>query len=154
MFLFDDLMEFPCPLFKINEKIPEKYTCDGTDINPPLEIKDIPQDTKSLALIVDDPDAPNGTFTHWVVYNISPKTKIKEDSTPGVQGLNDFHKKIYQGPCPPSGDHRYYFKLYALDDMLPLSEGESREKVISEMQDHIIESCNTMGRYSKKPYRR
>lgn len=147
-------MEISCPLFDINEEIPEKYTRDGEDVNPPLEIKDIPQNTKSLALIVDDPDAPSGTFTHWVVYNIPPKGRIEEDSKPGIQGVNDFHKNIYQGPCPPSGDHRYYFKLYALDDMLDLKEGVQREKVISEMQEHIIESCNTMGRYSKKAYRR
>jgi len=147
-------MEISCPLFDIGEKIPEKYTCDGKDVNPPLEIKDIPQNTKSLALIVDDPDAPSGTFTHWVVYNIPPKGRIEEDSKPGVQGVNDFHKNIYQGPCPPSGDHRYYFKLYALDDMLDIKGGEQREKVISEMQEHILESCNTMGQYSKKAYRR
>ena len=138
------------PSFKLNEEIPEKYTCDGKNINPPLEIEDIPEDTKSLAMIVDDPDAPNGTFTHWVVWNIPPTKRIEENSEPGIQGKNDFNIKNYKGPCPPSGDHRYYFKLYALDKKLSIQQGAEREKIISEIQDHVIESCNTMGRYSKK----
>lgn len=137
-------------MFELNKEIPKKYTCDGENINPPLEIKDIPDDTKSLVLIVDDPDAPNGTFTHWVVWNISPINKIKENSNPGKQGKNDFNIKDYKGPCPPSGEHRYYFKLYALDNELSIREASDREKIISELQDHVIESCNTMGRYKKK----
>ncbi len=116
-------MEVACPLFDVNERIPEKYTCDGTDINQPLGINGIAQNTRSLALIVDDPDVRNGTFTHWLVYNIPPKSKIKEDSKSGVQGLNDFHKNIYQDPCPQSVNHQYFFKVYALDDILPPSEG-------------------------------
>ena len=138
------------PAFKINEQIPLKYTCDGKNINPPLIIKNMPENTRSLALIVDDPDAPNGSFTHWLVWNIPPTNKIDENSNPGKQGMNDFHKQSYSGPCPPQGNHRYYFKLYALDDMLFLKEGEEREKVVSKIQNHIIESCNTMGRYQKK----
>ncbi len=100
-------------------------------------------------MIVDDPDAPGGTFTHWIVWNIPPTTKIEENSAPGKQGANDFDKTNYGGPCPPSGRHRYYFKLYALDTMLNLKDEASREELISEMQSHIKESCNTMGRFSK-----
>jgi hypothetical protein len=143
-------MQIKCPLFDINETIPEKYTCAGENVNPPLEINDIPDNTKSLVLIVDDPDAPGGTFTHWVVYNMDPIKKIEEDSIPGTQGLNDFKKADYRGPCPPNGEHQYFFKLYALDTKLSLDQGTEREKVISEMQDHIIDSCNTMGVYSKE----
>lgn len=138
------------PEFKVNEEIPKKYTCDGENVNPPLEISNIPDKTKSLALIVDDPDTPNGTFTHWIVWNIPPKEKIDEDTIPGEQGLSDFKKIDYHGPCPPSGEHRYYFKLYALDTILNLDKKISREELIPEMQNHIIDSCNTVGRYSKK----
>ncbi len=143
-------MQIHCPLFDINESIPKKYSCDGNNVNPPLKIQGLPEDTESLVLIVDDPDAPGGTFTHWVVYNIEPTDEIKEDTAPGIQGLNDFNVSNYKGPCPPDGEHRYFFKLYALDKELSLSKGADREKVISEMQNHIIESCNTMGRYRKK----
>jgi Raf kinase inhibitor-like YbhB/YbcL family protein len=136
--------------FKNNEDIPKRYTCEGKDVNPPLEVTKIPDKTKSLALIVDDPDASSGTWTHWMVWNIPPTLKIEENSVPGKQGINDFGKTDYRGPCPPSGKHRYYFKLYALDKMLVLKEGVTREKLISEMQGHIIESCNTMGFYSRK----
>jgi Raf kinase inhibitor-like YbhB/YbcL family protein len=140
--------------FENNEDIPKKYTCEGRDVNPPLEINNIPNKTKSLALIVDDPDGSSGAWTHWIVWNIPPTLKIEENSIPGKQGINDFGKTGYKGPCPPSGRHRYYFKLYALDKMLILEEGSNREKLISEMQGHIIESCNTMGRYSKNFKRR
>jgi len=111
------------PVFENNGFIPKKYTCDGVDINPQLLIANVPSETKSLALIVDDPDAPAGTWVHWVVWNISPQThEIKENSVPNGanQGLNDFRKRSYGGPCPPSGTHRYFFKLYALDTILTL----------------------------------
>jgi hypothetical protein len=134
----------------MNDSIPEMYTCDGKDVNPPLLIEDIPENTACLVLIVDDPDASMGTFTHWIIWNISPKNKINENTALGIEGVNDFGKVQYNGPCPPGGSHRYYFKLYALDDMLSLQKGEHREKLVAEMQDHIIESCNTMGRYKKK----
>lgn len=144
-------MKIHSSAFEINGKIPKKYTCDGENINPSLEIMDIPEKTKSLALIVDDPDAPSGTFTHWILWNISLTNKIEENSEPGIQGTNDFNIKEYKGPCPPTGDdHRYYFKLYALDKELSIEEGAEREKVIAELEDHVIESCNTMGRYKKE----
>lgn len=144
-------MKIHSSAFEINGKIPKKYTCDGENINPSLEIMDIPEKTKSLALIVDDPDAPSGTFTHWILWNIPPTNTIEENSEPGIQGTNDFNIKEYKGPCPPTGDdHRYYFKLYALDKELSIEEGAEREKVIAELEDHVIESCNTMGRYKKE----
>ena len=104
------------PAFKHNDSIPSKYTCDGADVNPPLVIENAPLSTKSLALIVDDPDAPVGTWVHWVVWNIGPTTsEIGENMVPSgaQQGINDFRKHNYGGPCPPSGTHRYFFKLYA-----------------------------------------
>ena len=104
------------PVFENNGFIPKKYTCDGADVNPQLLIANVPARTKSLSLIVDDPDAPAGTWVHWVVWNIDPQTlEIKEHSVPNGanQGLNDFSKHNYGGPCPPSGTHRYFFKLYS-----------------------------------------
>ena len=120
-------LELTSSAFKNNEMIPSKYTCQGEDINPELEIKNIPDGTKSLVLIVDDPDAPMGTWVHWVVFNI-PNTveKIKENSMPGVGGINNFGKLNYGGPCPPSGTHRYFFKLYALDTLLAHKENASK----------------------------
>ena len=116
-------MRLKSPDFEHNETIPSKFTCDGIDINPTLIIQDIPPDTRSLTLIVDDPDAPMGTWVHWVVFNIPVIAKIDEDSIPGTQGMNDFRKLDYGGPCPPSGTHRYFFKLYALDSKFALEEG-------------------------------
>ena len=94
-------------VFEKNGFIPVKYTCDGDDVNPPLKIEGIPEGTQSLVLIIDDPDAPMGTWDHWVVWNILPVEKIEEDSVPGMEGLNDFNQHSYGGPCPPSGTHRY-----------------------------------------------
>ena len=101
------------PAFSNNGFIPSKYTCDGSNINPELIIRDIPQDTRSLALIIDDPDAPKGTFDHWVMWNIPVKDKIDENSTPGAEGKNGKNENKYMGPCPPSGTHHYHFKVYA-----------------------------------------
>ena len=100
--------------FKADEMIPSKYTCDGVNINPPLDIKDIPEKAKCLALIVDDPDAPIGVWVHWVVWNIPVTHHIKENEVHGTEGINDFQQQHYGGPCPPSGTHRYFFKVYAL----------------------------------------
>ena len=110
--------------FKNGEMIPKKYTCKGGDVNPPLEIKGIPAEAKSLALIMDDPDAPVGTWVHWVVWNIpleGVEKVIAENSAPGIEGINSAGKHHYHGPCPPSGVHRYYFKFYALNAMLNLA---------------------------------
>ncbi len=136
--------------FKHNEKIPVKFTGDGEDINPNLEISEIPEDTKSLVLIMDDPDAPVGTFTHWMVWNISPKlTDIRENSAPenAIQGRNDFGKIGYGGPMPPSGTHRYFFKIYALDTELDLTEGAGKEEVEVAMHGHILDKAELTGLY-------
>jgi hypothetical protein len=145
-------LQLVSPAFKNNEFIPEKYTCDGKDINPPLLIENIPSGTKSMALIVDDPDAPAGTWVHWVVWNISPDTKeMKESSVPGgaQQGVNDFRKHEYGGPCPPSGTHRYFFKLYALDTMLNLGSKAKKSDLEQAMKGHILEKTELIGRYRR-----
>ena len=145
-------LQLVSPAFKNNEFIPEKYTCDGKDINPPLLIENIPSGTKSMALIVDDPDAPEGTWVHWVVWNISPDTKeMKESSVPGgaQQGVNDFRKHEYGGPCPPSGTHRYFFKLYALDTMLNLGSKAKKSDLEQAMKGHILEKTELIGRYRR-----
>ncbi len=136
--------------FASNGSIPGKYTCDGQNINPPLEFEGIPEEAESLVLIVDDPDAPTKTFTHWIVWNIEPVAKIEEDSIPGVEGLNDFKKIGYGGPCPPSGTHRYFFRVYALDKNLDLKAGAGRKNLENEMIGHIIAEGELMGKYRKK----
>jgi len=141
------------PAFKDNEFIPVKYTCDGEDINPPLLIGNIPPETKSLALINDDPDAPMGTWVHWVVWNISPTTgEIKENSVPegSRQGINDFGKHDYGGPCPPSGTHRYFFKLYALDRLLDLTSNAKKGDLEKAMKGHILAQAQIIGLYRRK----
>jgi Raf kinase inhibitor-like YbhB/YbcL family protein len=142
-------MKLTSPAFENNGFIPSKYTCQGEDINPALSIEDIPEGTKSLALIVDDPDAPMGTWVHWVVYDIAPVSRIDEDSIPGKQGINDFRKKDYGGPCPPSGTHRYFFKIYALDEELGLEEGVNKRGLEKAMQAHILEKAELIGLYKK-----
>lgn len=137
------------PAFEDGGIIPERYTCEGEDINPPLRIEDIPEGTKTLCLIMDDPDAPVGTFVHWVVWNIEAMDEIKENSVPGKQGSNNFGKNDYGGPCPPSGEHRYFFKLYALDTELNLVEGSTKEDLKRAMEKHIIEQATLMGRFSR-----
>ena len=136
--------------FKDNEFILSKYTCDGVNINPDISIDEIPKNTKSLAIIVDDPDAPNGTFCHWLMWDISPKISIKEDSAPGTQGRNSFGENKYNGPCPPSGRHHYHFKVYALDTKLsslpPSTDKKGLEKA---MKNHIIAWGELVGLYKR-----
>ncbi|MBN2484217.1 MAG: YbhB/YbcL family Raf kinase inhibitor-like protein [Candidatus Omnitrophica bacterium] len=137
--------------FNHNEVIPRKFTCQGKDINPALKIEHIPPRTKALVLIVDDPDAPMGTWVHWVVFNIPPDTKkISEDSVPGIQGINDFKRTSYGGPCPPSGSHRYFFKLYALDKRLDLTVGAGKEDLLRAMEDSVLDYTELIGTYEKK----
>ena len=142
-------MKITSPAFKHNEMIPPKYTCDGDDINPPLNIDDLPKEAKQLALIVDDPDAPAKTWVHWVVYNMPVNIHIDEDSIPGAQGKNDFGRTNYGGPCPPSGQHRYYFKLYALDTRLKLDEGITKEQLEAAMAGHVVEEAELIGVYKR-----
>jgi Raf kinase inhibitor-like YbhB/YbcL family protein len=139
-------------VFDNEGSIPSRYTCDGANINPPLKIENVPSAAKSLALIVDDPDAPSKTWVHWTAWNIDPKiTEIKENSVPkgAVQGMNDFRKHNYGGPCPPSGTHRYYFKLYALDTMLDLGNHAEKPDLEKAMKGHIIGQTELMGKYKR-----
>ncbi len=136
--------------FGHNQTIPRKYTCQGQDINPPLAISEIPEGTKSLALIVDDPDAPGGNWDHWLVYNIAPTLEIKENSIPGTQTRNDFGRVNYGGPCPPSGTHHYFFKLYALDTLLQFKKAPGKKELESAMQGHILAKAELIGLYKKQ----
>jgi Raf kinase inhibitor-like YbhB/YbcL family protein len=138
------------PDFNQNGHIPLQYTCDGENINPPVNISNIPEGTKTLALILEDPDAPNGTFTHWLLWNIYPGDPITEKTSLGTSGINSFGKTGYGGPCPPSGTHRYYFKVYALDRELSIVAGEDKNSLLEAMEGHILATGELVGRYSRK----
>lgn len=145
-------MQIRSLVFENNQFIPKKYTCDGENINPPLEFKNVPKEAKSLVLIVDDPDAPFRTFTHWIVWNIDPRTTlIDEGKIPSgaIEGINDFGKNSYGGPCPPSGIHHYYFKLYALDKKLDISEKSKKKDLEDAMKGHIIDYTELIGLYKR-----
>ena len=129
--------------------IPKKYTCEGDNISPPLDISGIPHQAKSLVLIVDDPDAPGGTFIHWMSWNIPITHHIDEGETPGDQGKNDFGNMGYGGPCPPSGIHRYFFKVYALGDLIDLDPNSEKVQVEEAIAEHILAYGELMGRYTK-----
>ena len=135
--------------FKADEMIPSKYTCDGVNINPPLDIKHIPEKAKCLALIVDDPDAPIGVWVHWVVWNIPVTHHIKENEVHGTEGINDFQQQHYGGPCPPSGTHRYFFKVYALDALLDLPANTKKLQLEKAMSEHIIAFGELIGLYNR-----
>ena len=141
------------PVFNHDGSIPKKYSCDGGDINPELLIQNVPAGTKSLALIVHDPDAPMpGGFTHWVVWNIDPRTTlIKEDSVPpgAVEGLQSAGKPGYVGPCPPSGTHHYHFQLYALNAMLDLPPDAPKGMLEKEIEGRLVESAELVGLYKR-----
>ena len=146
-------MKINSPAFQEGGTIPEKFSKNGQNVNPELRIEGAPAEAKSLVLIVDDPDAPVGLFTHWLVWNIDPKTtEIAESSVPkgGVQGTNDFPGSGYDGPRPPSGTHRYYFKIFALDRVLDLKSDAKRREVDAAMRGHVTAQGELMGRYSKK----
>ena len=143
-------MKLESPEFENNGFIPKKFTCDGEDVNPGLIIEDIPEGTKRLALIVEDPDAPMGTWVHWIVFNIHVTDIIEENSVPGTQGTNDFRKLEYGGPCPPSGTHRYFFKLYALDEKLHnIEEGCKKKELEEDMEGHILATAELVGLYER-----
>jgi Raf kinase inhibitor-like YbhB/YbcL family protein len=135
--------------FVNNGKIPAKYTCDGEGVNPELLISAVPENAKSLVLIVDDPDAPGGTFNHWVIWNIPPTVStIKEGaSIEGIAGINSGGDNGYFGPCPPSGTHRYVFKLYALDTLISLDNNDGSSDVKSAISSHIIGQTQLIGLY-------
>lgn len=142
-------MKLTSPEFENNKFIPQKFTCEGQDVNPALIIEDIPDGGQSLALIMDDPDAPAGTWVHWVVYDIPVVSRIEEDSIPGVAGVNTLKEKTYHGPCPPSGVHRYFFKIYALDKKLNLPPGTSKGGLEKAMQEHILDKAELIGLYKR-----
>jgi len=130
--------------------IPLVYTCDGQEVSPPLTIEGIPECTESLVLIVDDPDAPSGTFDHWVAFDIDPTDEIPEGVEElGVAGRNSTGGLGYVGPCPPSGTHRYFFRVYALDTRLGLPEGASKAEVLEAVRDHVLAEATLMGTYAR-----
>lgn len=146
-------MRIKSPAFEEGKEIPQVYTCQGKNINPPLEFYDIPESAKSLVLIMDDPDAPNGTFLHWLAWNISPNiSKFDEGIVPKEieQGLNGAGKKGYLGPCPPSGTHRYFFKLYAINKKLSVYPGVTKKELEHEINNSLIEKAQLIGMYQKK----
>ncbi len=149
--------ELKSAVFAAGAAIPRKYTCDGQDISPPLQWSDSPASTKSFALICDDPDAPSGTWVHWVIYDLpagarSLPESISHDATlpdQSRQGKNSWGRLGYGGPCPPRGTHRYFFKLYALDKALNLTVGASKEQLLKAMHGHIVAQAELMGTYSR-----
>lgn len=150
-------IEIKSAAFEQGGMIPKQYTCDGKDISPPLVWSGIPAETKSLALICDDPDAPMGTWVHWVIFNIPPQETGLPEGVPGsatlkngaVHGKNDFRRLGYGGPCPPSGTHRYFFKVYALDKVLDLDPGDSKAGLLRAMEGHIVAQGQLIGRYKR-----
>lgn len=142
-------MKITSPEFEANGFIPRKFTCQGEDVNPTLLIEGVPQNAKTLALIMDDPDAPMGTWVHWVLFDIPVVAKIEENSIPGSEGWNTFGKLHYGGPCPPSGTHRYYFKVYALDTQLDLRGKVDKKVLETVIQGHILDKAELVGLYKK-----
>ena len=150
-------MKLLCPLFVHNEMIPSRFTCDGQDISPPLQWKNAPPETQSFALIMDDPDAPIGTWVHWILFNIpAHMDQLGEDIKLGYNfpvgakhGRNSWKRTDYGGPCPPGGTHRYFFKLFALDRALEIDEGITKKILLKEMQGHILNSCEMIGFYKR-----
>ncbi len=151
-------MQITSTAFENSQRIPRKYTCDGDNVNPPLEFRDVPDGTKSLVLIMDDPDIPDfvkqrnaiQVWVHWVVFNMAPTTSaIEEKEDPGMEGNGTGEIHGYQGPCPPDREHRYFFKLYALNDTLDLKEGSTKEQVEKAMEGHVIEKAELIGLYER-----
>lgn len=151
-------MELKSSAFQPGEMIPAKYTCDGPDVSPPLSWSDPPAGTRSFALISDDPDAPVGTWVHWVMWNIPPSARALEENLPkkdslpngAKQGTTDFRRIGYGGPCPPSGTHRYFFKLYALDTTLDLPPTTTKKALEKATQGHILAQAELMGKYRRR----
>jgi Raf kinase inhibitor-like YbhB/YbcL family protein len=143
--------------FKDGQPIPRQHTCDGVDVSPPLEWSGAPRSAKTLAIVCDDPDAPSGTWVHWVLYNLPGEKIGLTENVPateqvpggGLQGINDFRKIGYGGPCPPSGTHRYFFKLYVLDSELDLKPGATKAELLKAMEGRIVGQAQLMGTYSR-----
>jgi hypothetical protein len=145
-------LKISSPAFENGKEIPKKYTCDGANVNPPLKVENARSNAKSLALVFDDIDAPRGTYVHWILWNIDPGVKeIKENSVPegAVQGVNDFKKRNYGGPCPPGRAHTYVFKIYALDTLLNLNPNGSKKDLEKAMEGHIISRAQLTGLYKR-----
>ncbi len=138
--------------------IPAKYTCDGGDVSPPLQWNAVPEGTKSIALICDDPDAPMGTWVHWVLFNLPSDAKELAENIPteetlpngAKQGVNDFGRIGYGGPCPPGGTHRYFFKIYALDTEVGLQAGADKRRLLKAMEGHILGQGQLVGKYKRQ----
>ena len=149
--------ELKSTAFAAGQPIPRQYTCDGENVSPPLQWNDPPAGTQSLALICDDPDAPAGTWVHWVLYNLPAKTRTLAEAIPATadlpdgsrHGKNGWGRLGYGGPCPPSGTHRYFFKLYALDTVLGLASGADKNQLLQAMQGHILAQTELMGTYKR-----
>jgi len=141
-------MKLTSPAFQHESNIPSDYTCDGADKIPPLAIADVPPEAKSVALIMDDPDAPVGTWDHWIMWNIPPDTK-QIDRPLAVVGKNSWGRTDYGGPCPPSGTHRYFFRLYALDILLEIPAGSAKSALKAAMEGHILAEATLMGTYQR-----
>ncbi len=150
-------LEIGSSAFEEGEFIPLKYTCDGKDISPPLHWSRPPNETMSMVLICDDPDAPMGTWVHWVLYGLPLDTLELPENIPSdkdvlggaKQGVNDFCKQGYGGPCPPGGTHRYFFKLYAIDKVIELEAGATKDEILKAINGHILAEGQLMGRYSR-----
>jgi Raf kinase inhibitor-like YbhB/YbcL family protein len=144
-----ELLQISSTAFNKNELIPKKYTCDGENISPPISIENIPAEAKTLAIILEDPDAPISTWIHWLIWNIPVTHQIKENRVNGKQGLNDFSKHFYCGPCPLSGLHRYVFKIYALDTILNLPDNAKKNQLQRAMAGHIVGYGELVGLYKR-----
>lgn len=145
-------MKLTSPAFADQQPIPSKYTCDGTDTIPPLSFEGVPPGAASLALVMDDPDAPVGTWDHWVLWNIPPGTAgVAEGRAPeGVAGKNSWGRTSWGGPCPPDREHRYFFRLYALDVKLGLGAGADKKALLEAIQGHVLAEAQLVGRYDRK----
>jgi len=151
-------MSLTSAAFAAGESIPPKYTCDGENVSPALQWDQPPAGTQSLALIMDDPDAPSGTFVHWAYYDLPPTSRGLPEGVPsgekpspgGTQGSNGAGKSGYTGPCPPSGSHRYFFRLYALDTKLDAAPGLTKDKLLQAMEGHVLAQAQLMGVYSRR----
>lgn len=151
-------MDVKSTAFENGGMIPARYTCDGKNVSPALEWYSIPSGTRSITIIADDPDAPMGTWVHWVYYDIPPETtSLPENVSPrehppsgGTHGVNDFGKTGYGGPCPPGGTHRYYFKIYALDAVLGVTPGATKKQIVKAMEGHILDKTQLMGKYKRR----